>query len=592
MPSFQGNVNSDDAQKRLAEELLFAEKKNLSFVKQLYFGHFDSLQVFPFPHPSLSEEESTQRFVDEIGKFAMKQIDPVWIDRHATIPDQVIQGLCQKGVMGMTVPKELGGLGMSYRAYCRITETLARQCCSTALFVNVHQSIGLKAILLFGTPEQQGRWLPPLARGKEIAAFSLTEPQAGSDVSSIETRATFDPNKNIYILNGQKQWTTHGSIASVLTVMAKTEVETSEGKQDKITAFLVTPHMPGFKVTAAALDKVGMRGTKTANLSFTHMEVPAANVLGPLGAGLKICLTVLDYGRTTFGASCTGVAKNLLEQAVFHARTRIQFKRPLAAFELVKKKISYIAALTYAMEATTYLTAGLIDKGVGDFMLEAAILKVFASDALWSIIYDTMQIFGGRSFFTEAPFERMMRDARLNMIGEGANEVLRVFIAAVGMRDVGVELKEWVEGIKNPWNHFSSLQQGSFRLFQRLFLPTVSLRAPQLRGEAKALSRLIRRFGTSVIRLLAHYREQVVEHQLELDRIATTAIAIYTTTAVLSKLDYDIETQGIVPCALQISAAKLYCYDALRTGNICLDTLFTESDSLLTQTANLFTQIS
>ena len=184
-----------------------------------------------------------------------------------------------------------------------------------------------------------------------------------------------------------------------------------------------------------------MRGSKTANLEFHDMDVPAANILGAPGGGLKLCLSVLDYGRTTFGATCTGAAKAALEHAIEHAKSRYQFKRPIGSFELVKKKIAMMSALVYAMDASTYLTAGLVDGDVEDFMLESAILKVFCSDSLWTILYETMQIYGGKSFFTDQPLERMMRDARLNMIGEGSNEVMRAFIGVVGMRDVGVYLK-------------------------------------------------------------------------------------------------------------------------------------------------------
>ena len=193
-----------------------------------------------------------------------KEIDPDWIDRHAEIPEKVIQSLANLGVLGMTIPKEFGGLGMSQNAYCRTAEAISKRCGSTALFINAHQSIGLKALLLFGTKEQRQRWLAPLAKGEALAAFALTEPHAGSDASGVETRAVFDPKKNVYILNGKKQWITNGGLAKVLTVMAQTSVDTPNGPQDKITAFLVTPDMPGFKVTASSLEKVGMRGSKTS----------------------------------------------------------------------------------------------------------------------------------------------------------------------------------------------------------------------------------------------------------------------------------------------------------------------------------------
>jgi hypothetical protein len=276
-----------------------------------------------------------------------------------------------------------------------------------------------------------------------------------------------------------------------------------------------------------------MRGTKTANLEFRDMEVPKENVLGVIGGGLKVCLTVLDYGRTTFGAMCTGGAKKLVADAVQHASTRFQFKRPLASFGLVKKKIATMSALTYAMDATTYLTAGLVDAGHVDIMLESAILKVFASDSLWQILYDTMQIFGGRSFFTEYPYERMMRDARLNMIGEGSNEVLRAFIASVGMRNVGVDMQQLIKMAKSPWKATGTLASGVGKLFGRLISPKVPVVSKQLTRESDALSEATQRFGMAVLRVLKRYREEVVEKQLDLERITNCAIALYTMTAVV-----------------------------------------------------------
>ena len=333
----------------------------------------------------------------------------------------------------------------------------------------------------------------------------------GSDAAGIETRAVYIPEKKCWRLNGRKQWITNGAIANILTVMALTEVETPNGKQDKVTAFLVTPDMPGFNVLAPALEKVGMRGSKTANLQFKDLDVPEENILGPLGGGLKVCLTVLDYGRTTFGAMCTGAAKFCLEKAIYHATTRYQFKRPLASFALVKKKLATMAALTYAMESATYMTAGLVDAEVEDFMLEAAMLKVFASDSLWSIIYETMQIYGGRSFFTDRPFERMMRDGRLNMIGEGSNEVMRAFIGAVGMRDVGVQLKNTLDALKNPFSEFKTIRQffkQRWQNFTSSFVPVVS---SEISFEGKRLGQAVRRFGYWVSRALAKHGEDILE---------------------------------------------------------------------------------
>ena len=488
---------------RLAEEVLGERQEKGSLVKSLFFGRFRNRDL-------------PKEGVPDQGKLELLKkipIDPVKIDKEQLIPDEVIRGLADLGLLGLTIPKEYGGSAASQTTYCKLMEELGGICSSTAIFVNAHQSIGLKAILLFGTEAQKQTWLPPLAKGEKIAAFSLTEPTAGSDAGGIKTKAVWNPEKKVFVLNGQKQWTTNGSIASLLTVMAKT---TMPNGQEKVSAFLVPAGLPGLKITAAALEKVGIRGTRTTNLTFENVEIPEENLLGPLGSGLKVCLTCLDFGRTTFGATCTGVAKKLLAMAKKQATERIQFGQPLAHFEMVKEKLAKLAAYTAAMEATTALTATLIDEGQEDVMLEAAILKVFASEALWEMIYETMQIFGGRSFFTDLPLERMMRDARLNMIGEGANEVLRVFIGAVGLRELGLTLKE-----PKKWGH--------------LFFRTCEAITTPLNEESYELQRRIRKLKWQSLQLLAKYREGVVDRQLEVNRIATKTISLYTLLALLWK---------------------------------------------------------
>lgn len=579
----------DLEQKQLLEELLGTEEKP-SFAKMLYCGVFDAKRVLPYPMPNpkqLAQEEPTLK---KLQSFFESSIDPDKIDRQADIPLPLIRELGSLGLLGMTIPKEHGGLGFSHHTYCKAEELLARRCASTALFVNAHQSIGLKGLLLFGTEEQKKRYLPKLASGELIAAFSLTEPNAGSDAAGVQTRATYDPARKVYRLNGIKQWTTNGSIAGLLTVMAQTEMDTPQGKKDKITAFLVTPDMPGFKVRDAALEKVGMRGTRTSNLQFDNMEVPEANILGPKGGGLRVALTLLDYGRTTFGATCTGTAKDAYERALQHAKTRYQFKRPLASFGLIKEKLARMAALTYAMEATTYLTAGLIDQHEEDVMLESAMLKVFASESQWSVLYDAMQIFGGRSFFTDLPLERMMRDSRLNMIGEGANEVMRAFIGAVGMRDLGLHLKSTTDQLWSP----STFLKGSSSLFKqmiyRLRTPQVPVRSPHLAKESKELGRAIRKFGFAILGTLAKYKEEVVEQQLDLNRIASAAIALYTSTAVLSKLDMRLAQESPQNMEIELLTGKRYLQMALFTIRMSMKSLYSKRDAQIEQLSDRLTQ--
>ncbi|HTN75762.1 MAG TPA: acyl-CoA dehydrogenase family protein, partial [Pirellulaceae bacterium] len=440
-----------DREKQLAEaeELLGAQPPQRSFAKGLFFGEYLSEALLPYPdwshHPEANEIAQLET---ELRTFCREQIDPNAIDRQAEIPDSVIAGLGRLGVLGACLPKSCGGRELSQTSYCRVLELLGGHCGSTALFVNAHHSIGPRAIVLFGSPAQQERYLPKLATGEWISAFALTEPEAGSDAANVQTTATPTEDGRGYIINGQKRWITNGGVAQVLTLMARTPVPGS--KETKITAFIVTPDTPGFQVIEKRMEKLGVRGTATARLAFENMFVPRENILGQLGKGLKIALTTLDFGRTTFGASCTGAAKFCVEKARQHVLTRVQFGEPLANFEMVQEKIAAMQAGAYAMEACTYQTAAFMDSGEGDFMLETAMLKVFSTEVLWKIINDTFQLHGGKAYFTDEPYERMLRDARINMIGEGANDVLRAFSALVGLRDVGKELEGILHAVQAP----------------------------------------------------------------------------------------------------------------------------------------------
>ncbi len=586
----------DEAQRlqlKMAEELLFAKPLAAGFAKSLFRGRLLAAKVRPFPAPSAQEQRAAEEFLARLRPVLDAHLDAVAIDREARIPDPLIAALGEIGLLGLTLPQAHGGLGLSQYAYARAMEAVAARCGATAVFVNAHQSIGLKAILLFGNEAQQRRFLPDLARGRKLAAFALTEPNAGSDAAGIETRAIHLPERRVYLINGRKQWITNGAIAGVLTLMARMEVQGPRGKEDKICAFLVTPDLPGFKVEAAALEKCGIRGTATAKLAFENLEVPEENLLGAPGLGLKIALTVLDFGRLTFGASCTGAGKVLLQRAAAHAASRQQFHRPIGAFGMVQEKIARMASLSYAMEAMTYLTAGLVDRGEEDVMLETAILKVFASEALWTLSYEAMQVLGGRSFFTDEPFERMMRDARLNTIGEGANEVLRVFIALTGLRGLGRDLEALLENARRPaaWGRFIA-GAGSLAAdwLRREAFPCAH---GELAPLAEIYGRELQRFHRAGVRVLARWREQVVDRQLDLNRIAEAAIALTTSAAVLGRLERDLtDFKADSPEALRARAAgSYYVRSALRRAGAGLDALFDPADRETARLSDLFTGI-
>jgi alkylation response protein AidB-like acyl-CoA dehydrogenase len=528
-----------------AEELLFAGPQALGFAKGLFQGHFVSDWVMPYPRIAETERSQLDQTLAELRKFLNEDLDPAEIDRKADIPRNVIDGLGRIGVLGMTAPAEYGGHGFSQLANTKILEELGTRCASTSVFVNAHHSIGIRALLLFGTREQKQKWLPKLCTGEWLGAFALTEKEAGSDAANVQTTATPSDDGSHYVLNGEKRYITNTAIAQVLTVMARTPVPGKPGK-DAITAFLVTPDMPGFELLDGRMEKMGIRGTATGKFALRNVKVPKENILGPLGKGLKVALTVLDFGRTTFGACCTGAAKTCLELAVKHANARKQFSKTLGNFDLVKKKIARIAADAYAMEAMTTVTASFIDRGLEDYMLETAMLKVFTTERLWECINDVFQIHGGAAYMTDLPLERMLRDARINQIGEGANEVLTSFIALVGMRGPGMEFKEIYDTMMKPSRDGMSKAwaAGKNRLGATVLLPDVPVQSERLRAQARQLGRLIRHFNFAVNRALITYREPILDMQLIQERIANAAMDLFASTCVLSRIDGEIQFAG------------------------------------------------
>lgn len=527
-------------QKRQVEELL-SDVEKLGFAKSLFHGRVRADLLFPYPTLPPEQQAAAAEATAKVRTFAYARIDARRIDREALIPDEVVRGLGELGVLGMTIPRAYGGMGFNQQQYLRTMEILGGHCASTAVFVNAHHSIGCRALVLFGTKAQQEKWLPGLLNGTKLAAFALTEPEAGSDAAAVRTTATPTGDGSAYLLNGVKHYITNGGIADVLTVMARTP--DSRGGT-KITAFLVTPDMPGFEVIEARAEKCGIRGTATGKMKFTDMRVPKENILGEPGRGLQEALTVLNYGRVTFGATCTGQAKACLKAMTGHAKKRVQFQQPIAEFQMVQKKVAFAAAHTFAMEAMTTQCAAFIDRGADDYMLETAILKVFATEHLWTIVNDTLQVWGGKGYFCDQPLERWMRDARLNTIGEGANDVLKAFVAVVGCRAPGEYLKalrdDLLAGKWSPRNLLGGLGAGA-----RLIAPWVAgtpqipVSNPVMTDDARTLGSLVRQFGTTLPRVFLRLKDETtfVQAQLMHERIADIAIDLYAATCTLSRLD-------------------------------------------------------
>ena len=576
-----------EKQIRDADELLFSGPQKLGVGKGLFLGRFVADWVMPYPVIPELEAAELEASLARLRKFLDNHHDPAAIDRQADIPREVIDGLARLGVFGMTAPLDVGGRNLSQKAYCKVMEEIGSRCASTAIFVNVQSSVGMRALVLFGTPEQKRRWLPSLVSGEKLAAFALTEAEAGSDAANVQATAQPSADGSHFILNGEKRYITSGAIAQVLTVMARTPVPGKE--ETAVTAFIVTPDMPGFTVIEPRMEKLGVRGTATARLAFRDMRVPKENILGAPGKGLKVALTVLDFGRVTFGASCTGAAKTCLRLAVQHANSRRQFGRTLGEFELIKKKIARMAAGAYAMEAMTNVTASLIDRGFEDYMLETAMLKVFTTEALWMLVSEAFQVHGGAAYFTDKPLERMLRDARINQIGEGANEVLISFLALVGMRGPGQQFQQLQEALRHPWGDWRrAWLVGLDRLGAAVRAPDVPVRTASLRPHADRLGDHIRRFNIEVNRALIRHREEILDRQYVQERIARAAMELFASACVLSRWDSELQSAGANadPADARFGAAELFLRGSFRRMRRSLAEMHDNDDDAVTAIAD------
>lgn len=582
MPTFS---RQDQEQMDKARDLLEGSgSAAMGFAKNLFFGRLKLDEIMPYPQQGSEEFERADAMIAKVDEFLRREVDPERIDREERIPQSVIDGLGQLGVLGMTVPREYGGGGFSHTSYCRVLERVSRWCASTAVLVGAHQSIGLKAIVLMGTEQQKREFLPPLASGRKLAAFCLSEPEVGSDAANVQTTAVLNSEGTHWILNGEKRYATNAALAGVMTVMARTPVTENGRTRDKVTAFIVTPDLPGFEVVSPNRSKCGIRGSWQATLRFHNMAVPADRVLGQVGKGLKVALSVLDFGRCTLSAGCVGGAKRALELSVEHVKRRRQFGRPICEFHLVKDKIARMAEATFAMESLTYLAAGLVDRHAGDIMLETAISKLFCSEGLWRIADDTLQLWGGEGYMREHGIERMLRDARINRIVEGTTEVMTAFIALAGMKSVGEDLEQVLRASRHPIGNFGRLARFAREQWRDVLVgPHVHDLHPEIAAEGQTLARLTTRLARDVQHVLRVHREKILEMELLQERISLSVVELYAMGAVLSRLQSDLSARGgngHVPedLARQLVIGKSYCHRASTSILNRLRTLFRNND--------------
>ncbi len=594
-----------------AESLLGPEPSTMGYVKNLFWGNLREELVFPYPVQDPKEQAECDQLLARLDEYLRNEHPAVRIDQDQEIPRWVIDRLFELGVLGMTIPKEHGGLGLGITSYNRVLERIGHSCGSTAVLVSAHQSIGCKAIMLFGNTEQKAAWLPRLA-SDWLSAFCLSEPNVGCDAGGQETRCEKTPDGEFYIINGEKKWATSGAISSIFTVMAKQKlINPKTGKEEeKVSALVCTPDMEGIDIFQKNRSKCGIRGTWQARIRFTNVRVPKFNLLGQEGRGLNIALSCLNYGRCTLSAGMLGGARRVRDQATKWARTRHQFGRPLSDFELVQKRIAHMAAMDYAMDSVLYMTTGMLDRHDEDIMLETAICKVFCSEMGWRVVNDGMQIMGGESYMTENEVERVFRDSRINIIVEGANEVMQSFIFAYG----GKQLAERMLSVQDAvgWDKDQGFGGNLSRIFgnmtkpkiarvamslgTELFLgvrkpaPRIARVLPELREYADRLALAVREHSHQFKQASKRYKEAIVHRQAVQARLADNAMWLFAWACTLSKLDQDLRAANGHSGALEVArdkAAAVHFFDLAACAiDVNIRELYENSDDTMLAAAD------
>ncbi|MCM2266074.1 MAG: acyl-CoA dehydrogenase family protein [Desulfuromonadales bacterium] len=538
-----------------------------SIVGQMFMGRLPSELLFPFPEQEPADRAAGDAILAKVANFLADHVDADRIDASHEIPPEVIDGLRTLGLFGIKISTEYGGLGLSQINYNRIMQLVASHCASTAVLLSAHQSIGVpQPLKLCGTPEQKAKYLPRLAAGA-ISAFALTEPGAGSDPSQMATTAVLTEDESAWLINGEKLWISNGPIAELLIVMARTNAPQAE--RPEITAFIVETDSPGFSVLHRC-DFMGLKGLQNGLLRFDNVRVPAENLVDGRGRGLSLALRTLNTGRLTLPAACGGAMKQALAMATTWARERQQWGAPIGEHEAVAAKLAGIAADLYAVESLTWLTSALADRGEIDIRLEAAMAKLFCTEALWRSADAALQVRGGRGYETALslagrgepamPMERLLRDARINLIIEGTSEIMRLFIAREALdphlRIAGAsatsERVDYLGAAKFYALWYPKLYWPNFKLDGEVQLPEM------LRPHLHDLARDTRRLARDLFHMIARHRQGLQRRQLVLGRLVDCGAELFAIGAVLARA-----ASPSAP-AESLALADLFCRQARR----------------------------
>ncbi len=537
-----------------------------SFVRGLFDGELNDGLLFPYPAPlderAPEEAATARRLIDELHRLVdTGVIDPALMDERETIPEEVIEAFAKAGLLSLSSPRAYGGLGLSASGYAVVAGAVASVDASLGVLIGVHCGLCSKAIVLFANDEQKARYLPMLARGETLGAYALTEPETGSDAQNIVSRAERAPDGQGWLLYGRKHWIGNGQRAGVIVTFAQTLVEREGEMVRRPTAFIIRPDMAGFQVHGT-VRKLGIRASTQAELIYDGLYVPDDHVLGEVGKGFRVAVNALNAGRLSLAAGCTAAAKLLVSEFIAYGELRTQFGAPLASFEVTQRKAATLAADAYAADAMVGALAAALDGDDVDASLEAAIAKVFASELIWRAADEMVQLAGGRGFVKPWPYERYLRDARINRIFEGANEILRLYVGLNGVQGPAAELQELEEALRRPLQHWERVAEyatGRVKSALGRHAKFAAVVHPRLEPHISYVEKHTAELAQSTERAVIRHKKRIIERQMVVERLADMAAELYARTVTIARTQRLIEQRGVEACARELDLCDLFC---------------------------------
>jgi len=570
---------SEQESMEVAEASREKEWKKPSFMRELFLGKLRLDLIHPYPVGNGKQRPEFAAFYNALKEFLRDEVDPGAIDQTGEYPEHVVDGLKKLGAFGMKIPKKYGGLGFTNTEYQKVMQLLGTYDGNLSALLSAHQSIGVpNPLKLFGTEEQKKKFLPRCAKG-EISAFALTETQVGSDPARLMTTAEKTADGEHYVINGEKLWCTNGTIADLIVVMAR------DPRTKKISAFVVEMSTPGITVEHRC-HFMGLRAIANGQIRFENVKIPAENLIGEEGKGLKIALTTLNDGRLSIPNGTVGVGKACLEIVRKWASTRVQWGKPVGKHEAISHKIADMAGYTYAMESIANLATSMADDEGYDIRLEAAACKEWNTARGWEIVDETMQVVGGRGYETEwslaargeepLPVERIMRDYRINKIFEGSTEIMHLFMAREAVDKHLQVAGDLIDPKKTPAEKLAALpKMAAFYLswYPQLWfgwnLPPKFAEFGELSGHLRFVESRSRRLAREIFHGMVVYGPKLQNKQAFLFRLVDVANELFSMAASICRAQAMIE-RGDAEAYRAAEIADLFC----RTGRRRIKQLF------------------